>query len=123
MNSKHETLLHQESYSGNFEAIQLLLEHGANINVRNEKGQTPIHKTLLEMNDDFEDRFFDSIRFLLEHGADVDAPDNDKSNSAACRITIWQCQSYTATARAWRKFPSPESRGNDCLRSCVSGGS
>jgi len=79
MNSKHETLLHQESYSGNFEAIQLLLEHGANINVRNEKGQTPIHKTLLEMNDDFEDRFFDSIRFLLEHGADVDAPDNDKS--------------------------------------------
>jgi ankyrin repeat protein len=78
-NSNHETLLHQESYEGNFEAVQLLLEHGANINVRNEKGQTPLHQAVIKLADHHPDRFFDSIRFLLEHGADVDALDNDES--------------------------------------------
>jgi ankyrin repeat protein len=78
MDTKHETMLHQLLYLGNLEAVQLLLEHGANFNMRNEKGQTPLHKTLIEMKDGFEDRYFDSIRFLLDHGADVDAPDNDK---------------------------------------------
>jgi ankyrin repeat protein len=78
-NSEHETLLHQESYSGNFEAVQLLLEHGANINVRDEEGQTLLHQAVIALDDHASDQCFDSIRFLLEHGADVDAQDNDES--------------------------------------------
>jgi ankyrin len=79
INSNHSTMLHMALYWGSLAVVQLLLDHGANINLRNEKGQTPLHQTLIGIDDDVGDHFFDSIRFFLEHGANVDALDNDQS--------------------------------------------
>jgi hypothetical protein len=49
--------------------VRLLLEHGADINVQNQDGETPLHEAstygALEV-----------VRLLLEHGADVEAKDN-----------------------------------------------
>ena len=65
------------SYFGGFKIARLLLDHQADINVRDKNGRTPLHRTLVDMNDDLDDSFFDAVRFLLEHGADVHALDND----------------------------------------------
>jgi ankyrin repeat protein len=50
--------------------VRFLLEHGADINVQNQFGRTPLHEAshygVLEI-----------VRLLLEHGADVEAKYND----------------------------------------------
>jgi ankyrin repeat protein len=54
------------------EVVRLLLEHGADTNLRNGQGQTALHKASL--------RGYPSIIYLIVyHGADVDAQDNDGS--------------------------------------------
>ena len=75
----HSTLLHKASYDGNAIAAQLLLERGANVNARNEEGDTPLHRALVQLVDGCEAYFFDTIQVLLEHGADVDALDSNHS--------------------------------------------
>ena len=75
----HSTLLHKASYDGNVIAAQLLLERGANVNARNEEGDTPLHRALVQLVDGCEAYFFDTIQVLLEHGADVDAFDSNHS--------------------------------------------
>ncbi|KAF8497792.1 hypothetical protein F5888DRAFT_1923183 [Russula emetica] len=50
--------------------LRLLLEHGADVNVQDKDGWTPLY--VASMNGALED-----LRVLLEHGADVEAKDND----------------------------------------------
>ena len=76
VDNNHSTLLHRASYHGNVKFAQLLLERCANINARNKKGHTPLHRVLVGLNDDFGASYFDTVRLLLEHGADVDALDD-----------------------------------------------
>ena len=76
-NTDHPTPLHLASYLGGFKVAQLLLDRGADINVRDKNGRTPLQGTLVDMTDDLGDHFFDTVRFLLEHGANVHALDND----------------------------------------------
>jgi cytohesin len=79
IDDNHSGLLHVASYWGSVEVARLLLEHGANIDVRNSGGQTPLHRALIETKDMAFYSIFDGIQLLLEHGADVDALDNDNS--------------------------------------------
>jgi ankyrin repeat protein len=49
--------------------LRLLLEHGADINVQNQDGKTPLHEALTY-------GALEVVRLLLKHGADVEAKDN-----------------------------------------------
>lgn len=50
------------------EMIQLLIEHGADVNVKDEKGKTPLHITAVTPS-------VEKMQLLIEHGADVNAVD------------------------------------------------
>jgi len=73
----HSALLHGASYSRSVKVARLLLDHGANINVRNGKGQTPLHIASGRDADEIREDSFDVISFLVERGADVHALDDN----------------------------------------------
>ena len=54
---------------------ELLLEHGANINIKGPKNDTPLHKAIGWS----DDAGLDAMQFLLKHGADVNARQDDLS--------------------------------------------
>ncbi|KAJ3548512.1 hypothetical protein NM208_g978 [Fusarium decemcellulare] len=66
------TPLHRAIRFSDFESAQLLLQHGADVNLYNSIGRTALHEAV--WNHDH-----DAIRFLLAHNADV-----NKSTVAAC---------------------------------------
>lgn len=72
----HSTLLHLASRGRNLGAVRLLLEHGANVDVRNDKGWTPLYQLVMVISPILFDVDLEIIRCLLEHGADVDAHEN-----------------------------------------------
>ena len=79
VDNDHSTLLDKASFNGKVEVAQLLLERGANINTRNKRGHTPLHRVLVNLRDHAGAHYFDTIQLLLGHGADVDALDNTQS--------------------------------------------
>ncbi|KAH8983016.1 ankyrin repeat-containing domain protein [Lactarius akahatsu] len=56
-----------------FRVAELLLEHGGNVDVRDKRKQTALHKTI-DRNDKVA---IDTVQFLLEHGADVNVQRDD----------------------------------------------
>lgn len=54
------------------QVVKLLLEHGANPNVQNDLGITPLH-----IASDVETRDLEMVKLLLNHGADADIPDKN----------------------------------------------
>jgi len=69
----HDTALHNAVRDG-FGAAQLLLEYGANVHVRDNRGETPLHGLFTSPRPD--PRF---IRSFLEYGADIDIRDQKHS--------------------------------------------
>lgn len=63
-------LIHSNSYSNTItkRVIQLFLSHGAEINAKNENGQTPLHEACLKHLDGI-------ITFLFHEGADINVED------------------------------------------------
>ena len=74
--NSHVTLLHLASYKLDLESVRVLLDLGANVNVRNDQGQAPLHQVLLH-NYNPESYFgcFGVAQLLVERGADVNARD------------------------------------------------
>lgn len=60
------TLLMLASYNGNVETPRMLLELGAEVDRRNDRGQTPLGGAAFK-------GYEDIVALLLEHGADIDA--------------------------------------------------
>ncbi len=56
-----------------FRVAELLLEYGGNVDVRDTRKQTALHKTI----DRHDEVAIDAVRFLLERGADVNARRDD----------------------------------------------
>ena len=76
-------------YAKSVEIAQVLISNGANVNVRDDMGRTPLHFEIYEKPSEivhlyYNDTTFDvydistkMIKFLLSNGADVNARDND----------------------------------------------
>jgi ankyrin repeat protein len=61
--------LHYASEKGYTKMVQILLENGANVDIRNYKGQTPLHIAAKKGN-------VEIVKILLSYGADPEAKDN-----------------------------------------------
>jgi cytohesin len=59
----------EATISGDVKSVKKLLKEGADPNVRDEKGRTPLHHAV-------KDNRLDIVKLLVESGADVNAPDN-----------------------------------------------
>jgi hypothetical protein len=107
--NQKRTLLHSAAYYGNLEVVQKLIEYDADINAKDQNGETPfsyasegkypkdcsVHRLLLELGADVNARTNDGwtplhfalvngarleiIRLLLERGADINARSEDGS--------------------------------------------
>ncbi|CAJ2510652.1 Uu.00g062770.m01.CDS01 [Anthostomella pinea] len=63
--------LHTAAEAGSETAIKLLLEHGANVDAKDAKGQTPFSRAMWKVQ-------YAAAQLLLDKGADMDAIDNRK---------------------------------------------
>jgi ankyrin repeat protein len=74
-----ETALHYAAIRGRTEAVRVLLEAGANINAKNDNGQTALHAPLDVRNSDYRKYRLskDTLEVLLAKGADVNLKDKD----------------------------------------------
>jgi len=68
----NSTPLHRASQEGHVEVARVLIEHGADMTVQDERGSTPLHDASRTGHKEL-------AQFLLEHGADVTAQDKDGS--------------------------------------------
>lgn len=68
---------------GNAKTVKDLLEQGADVNIRNYKGQSALHCAAKA-------GFIEPVRILLDHGADVNAQDRDGDTPlhTACKSSI-----------------------------------
>jgi len=105
-----QSTFHVAASDGLLEVIQMLLERNADINIRDNVGETPLHGTLEYINYKVADSFFDVIRFLLKYGADVDAQNNTHwtpLHRASC------CGSIRATDLLLRHNANVHARNNE----------
>jgi ankyrin repeat protein len=68
--------LHSAVAARHFAIAQALLEHGAEVNAKQQEGFTPLHEAA-------QNGQLEMVQLLLQHGADVDAPKDDGQTALA----------------------------------------
>ncbi len=72
----HSTPLHWAAFCGRLEITQMLLDHGANANMKDDHGETPLHRVSQGEYDSHE-QGVGITRLLLACGVDVNAQDKN----------------------------------------------
>lgn len=67
----HQTALHQAARNGKVDTVRALIDHGAEVDATNTRGQTALHEAAMG-------GFFEVCRLLIHCGADLNAVDNRK---------------------------------------------
>jgi hypothetical protein len=73
------TPLHDAAYNGHIEITRLLLQNGADKNVRSDGGNTPLHWAATQGH-------IDILHLLVENGADLEVQDNDGWRALHCAV-------------------------------------
>ena len=73
------TPLHLVASDGLVEIARMLIEHGADVNTRDNANLTPLHQTLMGEHTILNEKKLRTAQLLLEHGADVDARNKNGS--------------------------------------------
>lgn len=74
---KNRSMLHLAAKQGNTDAIQVLTNNNANINITDDYGQTPLHLAVEQGN-------VDAIQVLIEKGAIIDTKNNEGCTPLRC---------------------------------------
>lgn len=82
LDDEKRAMLHLAVISKELTLIQQLLSAGANIESKDELGQTPLHCAAVRGN-------FDTMKVLTFSGADIDASDKMVKNSSLPRYQSW----------------------------------
>jgi ankyrin len=77
LTAQHETPLHFACSRGKLDVAQLLLDHGAQVNVKNHKGETPLHLASRGDHDSLDEGVC-VVELLLERGTDVNIRDKSE---------------------------------------------
>uniref|UniRef100_A0A8C5J221 Ankyrin repeat and SOCS box containing 10 n=1 Tax=Junco hyemalis TaxID=40217 RepID=A0A8C5J221_JUNHY len=78
---EQDTALHVASRHGLAEHVQLLLRHGAQLELRNKEGQTPLNAACAQQHQPQDmDRYYRVCQLLVESGASVNAEDRDRQH-------------------------------------------
>ncbi|XP_009561978.2 ankyrin repeat and SOCS box protein 10 isoform X1 [Cuculus canorus] len=76
-----DTALHVAARHGLVDHVQLLLRHGAELEAKNNEGQTPLNAACAQPHQPQDmDRFYLVCRLLVESGASVNAADRDRQH-------------------------------------------
>ena len=73
------TPLHYAAEFGHIKVTKFLIEKGANIEVKNEDGNTPLHEAV-------DGGHFEVVKYLIEKGAQLDAKNN--TNDTPCDMVL-----------------------------------
>jgi ankyrin repeat protein len=63
---------------GNFDAVKILIENGANVKVTSTNGQTPLHMAIKSLN---KPEKYEIIYYLIEHGANINKQNISKNTA------------------------------------------
>ncbi|NMB61374.1 MAG: hypothetical protein GYA18_03435 [Chloroflexi bacterium] len=98
--------------NSSIEIIQMLIEHGADVNVKDAKGRTPLHIVAASK------PTIEKMELLIENGADVNAVDNEGKTPLASVLQGTPVNSFFATLGVSPDEEETELRNNasDFLR-------
>ncbi|NXC98387.1 ASB10 protein, partial [Certhia familiaris] len=78
---ENDTALHVASRHGLAEHVQLLLHHGAELEVKNKEGQTPLNAACAQHHQPQDmGRYYQVCQLLVESGASINAADRDRQH-------------------------------------------